>query len=516
MARCEIIGTDYAARISYTVTQNVEKNRSAVKVTKVELRSLKDAGFPAYIVGSITVNGVKTTTLELTDTKSCGISALSKEYAGGGESSWSGFSSKGVTVYHDDDGTATIPIKANLSVYMARGTTAVEIGSAINKTVKVSLPTIPRVSGITAAAVELGQAMSISITRAASSFRDTVSWSCGELSGTIAEKTAETSLSWTVPMELANQEPNKTRASITLMVTTYQGSTEIGTRVLMMSCGIPETIVPTLTVSVADKLGYADTYGGYIQSQSQAKVTTSASGSYGSTIKRIEVSCGKLTGTGEEVSFALEDSGQVAISVTATDSRGRTASAQAEITVLPYQKPHVAITDSYRCDESGNRKPDGEWMKLVCDAGATAITGNKLFVTAAFVDMETKDQRIHVRTYGNRVEVTGQEFKLEAGLDKAYECQISARDNFCKVYGDSVLISVAFALMDFCRETKAVGIGMRAKTAEKLSIGLNTDMNEHGIENLLEPVNSQDAATKAYVDGKYQELLQMIQSLKGG
>ena len=207
MAKCEIIGTDYAARISYTVTQNVEKNRSAVKVTKVELRSLKDTGFPAYIVGSISVNGVKTTTLELTDTKSCGISALSKEYAGGGESSWSGFSSKGVTVHHEDDGTATISIKANLSVYMALGTTTVEIGSAINKTVKVSLPTIPRVSGITAAAVELGQAMRISITRAASSFRDTVSWSCGELSGTIAEKTAETSLSWTVPMASAVSLP---------------------------------------------------------------------------------------------------------------------------------------------------------------------------------------------------------------------------------------------------------------------------------------------------------------------
>ena len=96
MAKCEVIGTDYAARISYTVTQNVEKNRSAVKVTKVELRSLKNTGFPAYIVGSITVNGVKTTTLELTDTTSCGISTLSKEYAGGGESSWSGFSSRAI------------------------------------------------------------------------------------------------------------------------------------------------------------------------------------------------------------------------------------------------------------------------------------------------------------------------------------------------------------------------------------------------------------------------------------
>ena len=288
MASCEIIGTNFAARVTYTVTQSVEKNQSVVKVTKVELKALGalgDAGFPVYIRGSITVNGVQATVLTLTDTTRCYISSLTTEYAGGG-SNWSGFSTKSVTVYHEDDGTAKIPIKAILSVYMAQGTGNVEIGSPINKTVNVSLATIPRVSSIKASAVELGSAMSIQISRAASSFRDTVSWSCGTLSGTIAEKTAETSLSWAVPLELANQAPSSTKVSITLTVSTYSGSTKIGSKSINLSCGIPASMVPSLQISVADRMGYVGICGGYVQGQSQARVTTQGYGSYGSYIAR--------------------------------------------------------------------------------------------------------------------------------------------------------------------------------------------------------------------------------------
>ena len=64
----------------------------------------------------------------------------------------------------------------------------------------------------------------------------------------------------------------------------------------------------------------------------------------------------------------------------------------------------------------------------------------------------------------------------------------------------TALVNVAFVLVDLCRSTKAVGIGMRAKNAQKLSIGVDTDMNECAIGNMADPTNEQDAATKAYVD----------------
>ena len=44
---------------------------------------------------------------------------------------------------------------------------------------------------------------------------------------------------------------------------------------------------------------------------------------------------------------------------------------------------------------------------------------------------------------------------------------------------------------------------MRAKNPGKVSIGLDVNMEEHRLGNLLDPEGSQDAATKAYVDGKF-------------
>ena len=502
MAICEIIGSDFGARVTYTVTQDVANNRSTVRVTRVELKTLGvGAGYPVYVKGGIFVNGVQTTVLALTDTAICGISALSTSYAGGGEGSWSGFSTKDTTITHSDDGTATIPIKANLTVYTSTSSGMVTVGSAISKSVNVSMPTIPRVSELSASPVELGQAMSIGIVRAASGFTDTVTWSCGSVSGTIVSRTSETWISWTPSVTLANQVPNGTAASILLRVDTFQGETQIGSRELTVSCGVPAYLVPSLTVSVEDKLGYAAVCGGYVQNQSQARVRTQAYGTYGSTIQSIAVTCGRLTGTGADLCFALENSGTITVSVTVTDSRGRTAVRNTSITVLAYKKPSVTVTAGYRCDRSGNQKPDGEWLRLVFNAQVTALTGNTAAYTGSCtVHGTTQTRQASLTAYAGQFALTGGSFLISAGIDTAYDCKISVSDKFCTVESGQVLISVAFALLDMCRDTKAIGIGARAAKANKLCIGLDTDMGEHRMENLADPVQNQDAATKAYVE----------------
>lgn len=501
MATCEIIGGSFGARVSYSVSQDVANNRSTVRVTRVEMRALSSAGYPAYVRGSISVNGVQATVLELTDTTSCGISLLTTEYAGGGEGSWSGFRTSDVTIPHNDDGTAEIPIRANLSVYTSTASGLIAVGSAISKSVNVSLPTIPRVSELSASPVELGQTMTIRISRAASGFTDTVTWSCAGQSGTIAGNTGETSILWTVPLELAYQVPSSTNAAVTITVTTFQGSTQIGSKAVTVSCPVPGYLVPSLSIQVADKLGYSGICGGYVQNQSQARVTTQASGSYGSSITSISVRCGKLTGSGSDVCFALEESGTMDVSVTVTDSRGRTATQGTQITVLAYRKPSVTITEGYRCDASGNQKPDGDWLKLVFHSQVTALTGN----TAAYTGSCTvhgggETRQASLTDYAGQFQVYGGSFLLSAGIDTAYDCKISVQDRFCTADSSTVLISVAFALFDMCRDTRAIGIGARAAKANKLCIGLTADMGECRIENLADPAQNKDAATKAYVD----------------
>ena len=491
MASFEIIGSQFAARVNYELTQDVALNRSVVTVTSVEMRALSESwgGASCRVVGFININGSTAVKMEYTSTASTGIMML-KTYntVNGAVKKYS------VTVDHQADGSGPISVYANLGVYV--NSSSGEAGR-INQTEELELPRIPRVSTLTAAGVELGQEMTITITRAAEGFTDTVSWSCGSESGTIATKTALTQLKWVPPVSLASQAPEATQAAVVLTV----NGNQVGSKDTAVKCAIPESVVPTLAVTVEDRMGYLSKFGGYVQNQSQARVVTQAAGAYGSTIKSTNAKCGALSASGADVSFALGQSGSVPITVTVTDSRGRSASFETSITVLPYRLPQVTIREAYRCDGTGQQQPDGQWLKVVFDGSVTALAGNSAtYRGICTVHNGDTTRTVLLADYTGQQTVTAGSFLLTAGVDTAYDCRVSVQDDFNTVTSVDMLVSVAFALMDFCRDTKAVGIGMRAKNAGKLSIGLDTDMDEHSIGNLADPQEAQDAATKAYVD----------------
>lgn len=495
MASFEIIGRQFAAMVYYELTQDVGLNQSVVTVTSVSMRALSESwgGASCRVVGFININGSTAVKMEYTNTASTGIMML-KTYntVGGAVNKYS------VTVDHQADGSGPISVYTNLGIYV--NSSGGEVGR-INQTDTLELPRIPRVSTLTAAGVELGQEMTITITRAAEGFTDTVSWSCGSQSGTIAEQTALTQLQWTPPLELAAQAPEDTQAAVVLTVTSFLNGTQVGSKDTAVQCTIPESVVPTLSVTVEDRMDYLSKFGGYVQNQSQARVVTQAAGAYGSAIKSISAKCGTLSASGADVSFALGQSGSVPITVTVTDSRGRSASYETAITVLPYRLPQVTIREAYRCDETGQQQPDGQWLKVVFDGSVTALAGNgATYRGICTVHNGDTTRTVLLADYTGQQTVNQGSFLLTAGVDTAYDCRVSVQDDFHTVTSVDMLVSVAFALMDFCRDTRAVGIGMRAKNPGKLSIGLDTDMDEHSIGNLADPQEAQDAATKAYVD----------------
>lgn len=500
MPSCEIYGSRFACRLTYNLSQDIGGNYSVIRITRVELKSLQSMPTTeCWVLGSISVNGATACNLELTGTTACAVT-MSQSYDGGGEGNgwFSGFSTRDIVIGHGEDGNGGFSVYASLDVIM---TNQIGLDPGIRNSAYVGLPQIPRVSSISAVGVVLGQEMTIRISRASSTFSDTVTWRCGSLSGSLAEQTTASELKWTPPVDLAAQATDSTAVPIVLTIQTFINGSQVGSREIGVSCTVPDSVVPTVSAVVTDRMGYADTYGGYVQSQSQARVVTTAAGAYGSTIRSIALRCGSLTGSGADVSFALADSGEVPITVTVTDSRGRTAQWSSSINVLAYRKPQAAVTQAYRCDSEGNPQADGVWLRVVFDGSVTALNGNSAtYRGICRVHGGEGERSVLLADYTGKTTVTGGSFLLTAGLDTGYDCFVTAQDDFSTAESGGAFVSVAFALLDFDRQNKAVGIGMRAKTKGKVSIGLDVNMEEHRISSLLDPEENQDAATKGYVD----------------
>lgn len=496
MASIEIVGSVFAIKLTYELTQDVALNMSVMEITGVQMRSVLESwsNESCRVVGFININGSTAVKLEYTANASTGI-LMSKEYSsvGGAVSKYS------VSVSHEEDGSGPISVYANVGVYSNYSSVELE---RIIKTQSEALPRIARASVLEAVGVELGQTMTITIARAASGITDTVVWICGSQAGTISSKTTETQLQWVPPISLASNAPADTNVKVQLMVNSVLGDTSVGSGSIYVYCPIPESVVPTLAVTVEDQMGYPAQYGGYVQNQSQARVLTQAAGAYGSTITRTTVQCGQFTGTGADVRFVPSQSGSIPITVTVTDSRGRSASVETAITVLAYRKPQVTISEAFRCDATGEPQPDGTWLKVVFSGSVTALSVNSaVYRGICTIHNGTEKRTVLLTDYTGQKTVINGSFLLAAGIDTGYDCQVSVQDDFTTTTSMAMLVSVAFALMDFCRDTKAVGIGMRAQSPGKLNIGLDTDMNARTIGNLADPVEDQDAATKAYVDG---------------
>lgn len=376
-------------------------------------------------------------------------------------------------------------------------------GEEYHGSVTIQLPNIPRKTGVSAGAVDLGKAMTITLTPAVATFQSSISYKCGSASGTVSGWSTNTKVTWTPPLTLANQVTNAARVPIVLTVTTRNASgATVCTVTYTVNCTIPASMAPTVTVALSDKKGYTAKYGGYIQSKSQLQAAVTAAGAYGATISGITVKCGTTTGTGATTIFSLPASGTVTVTVTVKDSRGIVTVKNQNISVLAYKKPSISVAKLNRCDASGNLLPTGSYAQAQITASVPAmgnLNGTQYALKWRKVGASTWSSKTVPNSAG-LYKLTNAPCLFAAGIDDRYECKAAVTDDFGTTESQALILSVAHALLDMDRNTKAVGIGQRANTPETLSIGMDMRLFDHRITELGTPVEAGDAVPKGYAD----------------
>ncbi len=245
-----------------------------------------------------------------------------------------------VTVGHNSDGSKSCNIGAS-------GSTGLNLGS-YNFSANVTLPKIARAATFTMnkTTANFGETFNINI-KSVSNYKYTVNAQLPGGSVNLLDKGAGGSHNFSIANSYMSRIPNGTSTSFKVWVDTYSGNTKIGTNWRTLKLNVPSNIAPTVSsITASDTNAKSSALGIYVQSISEVKLSASASGTYGSSIKSYNFKLGNQSRNGSSstqqfTANQLSNSGTVACTVEVIDSRGRKASKSVNISVQAYTPPTI-------------------------------------------------------------------------------------------------------------------------------------------------------------------------------
>ena len=271
------------------------------------------------------------------------------------------------TISHNSDGTRSFSVSLAAAIYYS------SIGCTGSQT--FTLDTIARASTLSVSDGTLGTKTTLTADRKSSSFTHTLTWECGSYSGTLATKSTSTSWPFTPELKLASVAPYGQKVYCSYTLSTYNGSTLVGTDSKSVWFAIPSSVKPSCTLSLSDSKGYASTYGGYIQGESQLSVTINATQAYSSPISRYSASANGATySTKTFTTSVLTKVGTNTISATVIDGRERPGSVSSNITVLAYSRPQITNLKVRRCNANGTENDRGGYGKISFHCAITPLS----------------------------------------------------------------------------------------------------------------------------------------------
>jgi hypothetical protein len=459
----ESIRTGYQLKIAWTVdSQSVANNTSSVtaKVQLVSTGSSYTINSSASKSGSLTINGTKHT---FTFTASLSGNQTKTIYT------------KTVTVSHGSDGSKTCSFSATAGINVTLSGTYYGNVTASGSGTFDTIPRASTISSVTSSvAINGTNEVTVNISRKASSFTHTVVFSFGSYSKTTTG--VGTSTSYAIPTSWINAIPNATSGTAKVTVTTYSGSTKIGSAVSKnFTVTVPSGVVPTISsVTIAEAVaGLAAQFGAYVQSKSKLAVTITAAGVYSSTIKSYKTTIQGANFTARSfTSGVLSKSGTSTITISVTDSRGRTASTTRSLAVVAYAAPKITSFQAYRCLADGTENYDGTYAAAAINFSISSV-GNKNTASYTLEYKPSSGDTWTALTSGAVYAFNSKTVSASGvfGQDSSFDLRLTVKDYFATIRS-TTQIPTAFTLIDFNSSGRGIAFGKVSELEEGIEFAL--------------------------------------------
>lgn len=382
--------------------------------------------------------------------------------------------SKVVNIYHNADGTKTVSSSCSIPTATSSGT----VTASNSRT----LSTIPRATtpSASASSVAIGGSITINTPRASTAFTHTLEYKVGSGSYVTLATNVGTSYKWTIPSSIASSIPSSTSATVTIRCTTKNGSTTIGSaKTCTFTLTVPNTTAykPAISNITTSELtsGMPSVLSGiFIQNKSKLKIAVTREAGSGSAVKSTTVKVDGKTYSGQTVNTdVITSSGNLKVSVTVEDNRGRTTSKDFTVSVVEYHSPTISNFSVERCNSDGSVNDEGEYLKVTYSVDISPLS-NKNAKTAKISykkqsESTWTDKTVTLSTYSDKNKTA----VYPANSEYSYDVKLEVNDSFNIPTSISKVLASAFSLMDFHHSGTGIGIGKVSEKENTLDVALS-------------------------------------------
>ena len=335
----------------------------------------------------------------------------------------------------------------------------------------VSLPTV------SSSSTSLGSALTISTNRSNNAATHTLSYRFGNASGLIGSDIGD-AVSWTPPLSLASEIPSATSGVCTITCNSFINGKITGSRTCTVTLTVPSTVAPSISSVILQDTNetVAAKIGAFVKSLSTLSVTITAEGIYGSSISSYRTMLDGATYTAASFTAGkkLSAAGDMTLTVSVTDSRGRTATYTTVFQVLDYAVPSIRQFSVERCNADGSSaQVDGTKARFSFQGSVSPLNNKNSFSCVVYYKLKNAEawtQAYAVNAASYTLAVSNQLLSQTYDALSSYDVKIRLADYFQKVE-QAVSIGTKGVILDFLADGTGIGIGKVAETPGAIECG---------------------------------------------